>query len=227
VKKRSLFSGKCTLVDVQAKVAQFEEKIKAAEAERKALQEQLATALAQNVETAPLQRRAAEVEAILAAAPEARRLFALEIERGKANDAAPHIQKALGKIGGIEGVLREAGEKVAGAWEDLLPALDGLKDLPLPRGLGMKIKVLLERDLGPRHLPSVGSVVHEYTAPREAAASAIAEVSSTVTNYLGTWRAVLESFLATLESDIEPAPVPKSQQELMQEHEKYLRGEKA
>lgn len=116
-------------------MAKFEESIKGAAEERKALREQLTAALATGTgDILTFQRRAAELDVVIDSAPDARKLLETALNEAKAHEAASKLKAVLARIGEFRERLEKAQREVDRAWQGIGSAISELRGLETPSG---------------------------------------------------------------------------------------------
>lgn len=121
--------------EIRERLAKFEESIKGAAEERKALREQLTAALATGTgDILTFQRRAAELDVVIDSAPDARKLLETALNEAKAHEAASKLKAVLARIGEFRERLEKAQREVDRAWQGIGSAISELRGLETPSG---------------------------------------------------------------------------------------------
>lgn len=226
----SVFKKRLGVVEVKERLERFEAQIKAAEEERKVIREKLTAALATGSGDIPaLQGRAAELDAVISLAPEARKLLENVLDEARAFDAAPKLKAVLAKIDKFRESLEEAGKEVDRAWQGVGSAIAALRGLEFPRAWGYRLKILFMQEDPPQHNPTIGRIGAEDSQNEGRAARATTALQAFRTEllqYCGKWETPLRGILASIDSEKPRKADPLSQDELMQQHRNLLHGKK-
>lgn len=156
-----------TVAEAMVALDRFNEKLKDARIEKKKVQQELASCLASGASIGRLQRQSAELDALLAAAPDAEKELRVQLERAKPVEkiARPRLETVSKKIKAFEQSLDEAATRMEEAWKGVVNELEKLGDLELPTTWRLGIKTTASKDMEPVVSELLGVVGAEGSQP--------------------------------------------------------------
>ena len=189
-----------TIAEAEEALKRFCQKVKDAKEEKAKVQRELTVALVGGAGVDVLQRRSAELHAVLEVAPSAEAEIKTQLERARQVEKTmrPRLEAFLGKVDEFRKSLDEASVRVKTAWEAITGAIDELGGEELPNSWRVRIKMMMGGEWDAKvspYLGLVGSKQSHVKGRRNRTYTAVENYRSELEKYCDEWAMPITAIL--------------------------------